>query len=480
MGGGLVSRLRSRIKDERYKSAAFSISVSGTGIADALVEITGRRLITTITGGSTSSLNLDLSDTKYATVGRLAREIDRVGGYEVRIDDDAEHGHPSDDIEILPPTEITNDAVILNTRLFADQELLEELDDAAKRHNPGYMGTTVPAEEEVLVLQLAHASILRIQAADASKRKGLDETVESLITLSSAFEKAYKDDYKRLMRVIPSPVESATQRNLLGRGDVVIGSLYRKSPRNGYMTPLSASLGPDDAVLLDPEFGDVEDNNVKLRWLRNKEAQFYTYELWRDTQPHVERSRLLVLISDGNILPATFEENEFDRPTTSRLVFRSFGPNSTRESRAFTAFVEAFGQLVTNFIDRGELGDGLESEFDYYYRLYIVNVNGDSTASRVIKVRTKPIRARFADTDEVTPVEGPVGTSITINATNVATTTVATIAGKRLDNEVITPGGIGTVVGDIPSFDVVGKKDAVLTSETGLFDVRRNIFEVTS
>jgi len=483
MSRTLVSKLRNRIKDERYKISAFSIGITDTGVSSAIIEVNRSRFILTITGGTAPSIDFDLSDDRYETVGQLIAALQAIDGYNVEPNEDAENDHLSSDLMPIPAYELVNKVAAMFHRLFSDEELTSFLAEAAKRHNPNYDVLSVPPEEEMLVLTLAQAAVLRHQAIDAAKRRGLSEDVATLLSVADSLETVYEKDSARLQRVIPSPVLSAAQQNVIREGDLVMGTLVRKSPRNGYMTPMAASLPPDAAVLLDPAPGDIEDINARIRWMRNTEHDFYSYELWRDTKPNVERSRQSVLFNDRNIDPSDLSTSKYDRPTTSKLVFRSFGPNSTRENRAFSAFIESFGQLVNAVIDRDYKDDsenvGLEPETEYFYRLYVVNVNGDAVASNVLRIKTLPLRARFADTDPITPVTGPAGTSITINATNVVANCRVTIGGKALLNPVVTPGAVGTIVGDVPSFNTVGAKDVVLESPTGLFDLKIQGFTVT-
>ena len=485
MGSGLVGKLRSRIKDERYKTAAFTLTVSDTGVSSAIVEVTPQRFIVTLVGGTAPSLDLSLEDDRYETVGRLARAIDAVDGYDARLDEDVENEHSSQDMAPIPPTEMVANTVPFHTRLFSDQELSEFLAEAVSRHNPSYTLASLPAEEVVFVLQLAQAVILRVQASDAAKRKNLGQSVEDLLSLASSYEEAYNADVTRNQRVIASPTLSHSQQNIMREGDVVLGALYRKSPRNGYMTPMAHALPPEAAVLLEPMPGDVEDDNAALRWLRNTQSEFYTYELWRDTVPEVTRSRQIILFSERDIDPVDLRTSKFDRPTTSKLVFRSFGPNATRETKAFTAYVEAFGQLVNQFIDRNEQGDGnigLEPESEYFYRLYIVNVNGDATQSNVMRIRTLPKRARFTDdsgTETLEPADvlnvitaaKDSGATIIAYANDLVSNCKLKVGGKVLDSQIVAPGSPGTIQGTLPTFTVGGEKDVVLESPTGLFDL---------
>lgn len=482
MSRGLVEKLRSRIKDERYKTPAFSIGIGDTTTTSAILEIDPRRFILTTTGGDVPNIDFDLSDDRYNTVGRLGKALDAISGVTISFAEDIEFDHPSDDLQPLPATELVGKTYQVTHRLFSDSELISFVDEAAQRHNPGYDAGNIPFEEESLVLTLAQAGVVRHQAIDAAKRRGMAEDVGTLLDLARSIEEVYDKDSERLRRVIPSPTLTQSQQNLMREGDVVIGQLVRRSPRNGYMTPMAASLPPDAAVLLEPRPGDVEDINARIRWQRNTEQDFYSYELWRDTQPDVQRSRQVVLFMERDIDPSDLNKSKFDRPTTSKLVFRSFGPNSTRENRAFSAFIESFGQLVTSVIDRdyrtSDNKYGLEPETEYFYRLYVVNVNGDAFASNILRIKTLPLRAKFAETNPIVPTSGVAGTVVTINCTNLSEDCRVSIGGKQLINQVVTPGPVGTIVGVLPVFHTTTAKDVVLESPSGLFEIKMAAFTV--
>lgn len=484
MSRSLVDKLRNRIKDERYKISAFSIGIADSAVTSAILEVNHSRFILTTVGGTIPGIDLDLSDDRYDTIGLLSGALMAITGLAISVSEDIEHDHLSNDLLPVPVLEIVGKTASMFHRLFSDDELSSFLQEAAKRHNPGYDVLDVPVEEEGLVLTLAQSAILRHQAIDAAKRRGLSEDVSALLRVADSLEDVYTRDSERLRRIIPSPVLTAAQQNRIREGDLVMGQLVRRSPRNGYMTPMAASLPPDAAVLLDPNPGDVEDIDARIRWMRNTETDFYSYELWRDTRPEVERSRQVVLFADRNLDPSDLDKSKFDRPTTSKLVFRSFGPNSTRENRAFSAFIESFGQLVTAVIDRDyrDSSDyvGLEPDSEYFYRLYVVNINGDAVASNILRIRTLPLRARFVEAPlvPIAPVSGPAGTAITVRATNLVSNCRVTVNGRVLGSMVVNP-GLGTVVGNIPTFNTIGAKDVVLESPTGLFAIKIQGFEVT-
>jgi hypothetical protein len=245
------------------------------------------------------------------------------------------------------------------------------------------------------VMPLAMANVIKVQAYDASKRRGLDKDVASLLSIAEAFEKQYEKDTTRLARAIKSPKE--TNSNDADEGDVMLGKMVRRSLRDGFMSPLSQTIPPDFVVLLDPDEYDIEDTNVRVVWQRNKNLDFYSYELWMDTRPEVVRTREGGLIFVGNPISdqqfapgGGIYEGSAKRLTTSKMVFRSFGSNSNSSSSSFATFVEEFGQLIRSFaVGR------LEPETTYYFRLYVVGINYIATSGNIVKATTKQLRTAF-------------------------------------------------------------------------------------
>jgi hypothetical protein len=257
--------------------------------------------------------------------------------------------------------------------------------------------------------------VCREQAMNASKRRGTDKDVASLLSVATNFEQVYSEDTTRLMRAIQSPKE--TNANIVDEGDVMLGTLARKSLRTGFMSPLSATIPLEAAVLLEPDQRDAEDDNIRVVWQRNKNYEFYSYELWMDSRPEVQREREGGIVSPG--IPNAFLLTNGDtirdgakRQTTSIMVFRSFGGNSNSSRSSFSTFVEEFGQLIRSFAV-----SGLESSTTYYFRLYVIGINYDEVSSNVVRVQTKALRARFLQVypDPNFP-SGPTGTALNLTS----------------------------------------------------------------
>lgn len=408
----LLAELRRRIRDTRFAYRALSLSISDTNTTTAIVEITDGHLITTIAGGSAPSLNLDLSNSRYDTLGKLYQVLSRAPGYVAQRDKEDSNEHASIDLEPFGPLDISSTGVDLAHHLFADSELEEILKTAIMRHNPSLTVSTLPPQEFAFVLHLAEAGVCRIQAMDVAKRRGTEKDVSALLQVASTFEDLYKTDTTRLMRTIQSPREANS--NTMDEGDVVIGSLVRPSGRTGYMSPLSQTIPPDAAVLLDPDEHDVEDDNVRVVWQRNKNFSFYSYELWMDNRPDVVRSQEGTLVPPGVPFAITNQDTLRDgahRATTSKMVFRAYGPNTASTRSTYAMFVEEFGQLIGNFAV-----SQLESQTDYYFRLYVVGGNYVAVASNVVKATTKALRAMFLRTYPVPNPQGPSGTALSLTS----------------------------------------------------------------
>jgi hypothetical protein len=479
----LILELRRRIRDTRFSRRALGVAVNDPSASSALAEVTNNHLVVTVFGGSgTPSLDLNLSDPRYNTIGRLFNAISRVKNYKVSIDEDAERDHQSTDLEPFGPMEVSETGVDLVHRNFSDSELEGVISEATQRHNPTFNISSLPSTEEVFVLQFAQAIVCRIQAYDATKRKGMDAESGTLLQMARDLEEAYGRDTTRLKRAITSPLEASP--NTMAQGDIVTGLQYKRSLRTGQNAPMSGNLPPTAAVLLEPNERDQEDTNIKFQWQRNHDYDFYSYELWLDTRPDVIRVREGVLFANVPFAITPKGPNfagGLERSTTSKLVFRSFGANSNFQTVAFHTFVEEFGQLITSYV----LPD-LEPELDYYARLYIIDLNYESVASNVVRYRTKPLRAKFLIVGTpIAPTSGPNGTVISIvfdpsGGPFYVGQSKIMVGGIFVPdtNIVYTDGYHITAV--VPSFVQKGPKDVVVQSPTNLTDLKKLAFEVTA
>lgn len=485
----LVAEFRRRIQDVRPSRRAFSISISDPNAIKAVVEVTNGHFIVNVSGGEAPSVDFLLTNPAYDTVGKLYQVLSRTKGYSVQRDEDASHDHLSMDIDAFGPLPINETGLNIAHHVFSDSELEEVLRRATQRHNPSLTPQTVPPQEHQFVHLLGHAEICKIQAYDATKRRGLDKTVDDLLKMSQEFEQQYRDDTERLARAIQSPREA--NPNTMNEGDVVLGKMVRRSLRTGFQSPLSQVLDPTEVVLLDPDEHDVEDDNVRVVWRRNKDMDFYEYELWMDSQPDVVRTREGGLVFAGT--PISFQTTDDvrhepgSRMTTSTMVFRSFGANSNSSRSSFSTFVEEFGQLIRSFA----VGN-LESSTTYYWRLYVINNNYVAASSNVVKATTKALRARFMpiarNSNQPGPtgtafdrVSGPAGTvvNVTLDPTKGQYTAqhVFKVAEKVVVPTINTPYSL-TIV--IPTFQNIGNKDLVIISPNKLQEVRSQAFMVSA
>ena len=485
----LIAEFRRRIKDVRYSKRVMGVAVSDPNVNQASAEITRGHFYIHIVGGRAPNIDINLTDTDYDTINNLYQRISRSPGISVSLDEDANLEQASIDLEPFGPIPILGTGISLNSHLFSDSELEEVLKEAIQRHNPSLSLDTLPQQEEVFVLALAQAGICRIQAMDSSKRQGVDKDVGLLLKLADSFESQYKSDTARLARAIQSPKEANS--NLVSEGDVMLGDLTRRSLRTGFKSQISQTIDPSDAVLLPPDEHDTEDDNLRLIWQRNKNNDFYSYELWMDYTPDVVRTREGGLVFAGTPISYLATDDTRHQPgfraTTSVMVFRSFGANSNSSRSSFSTFVEEFGQLIRSFA----VGD-LEPEMDYYFRLYLININYLSIGSNVVKGTTKPYRCRMLSTQRSNNSPGPVGAfadkasgpagtvvTVTLDSTRAAFTPDYTfrIGGKVVTPTILSPYSIQVT---IPTFNVIGPKDFSVTSPNGLVDVRNSAFTVSA
>ncbi len=489
----LVAQLRRRIKDERPSRTALRFACDDEAASDCLVNISDSGMFTTTTFNSreAADLSIDLSETPYNTVRKLAEYLQQQAGYAVTLEQDFEAEHPAVDLQIVGSMSVLRTAVSLKHHIFSNEELLEVLTKACTRHNISYTPTTLPRNEEELVLMLAHVDVNRRLAQDAAKRRNLELTVEQILQIATDIEWSYADTVKRQQRVIPTP---KFDEGLTEQGDVVIGTFVKRSMRSGFFSPMAGGLPPTKPILELPSSADVEDTKVRITWRRNTDLNFYSYELWRDTVPDVVRPKSLQLITDG---PSLLRD-QVKQPFTSKLVFRSYGSHSNKDNIGWATFIEQAGQLITEFIDVGS-GDGgptgaltappLEPEMTYYYRLYTISLNYEVSESNVIAVKTKPMRAKMSSPSPITPTSGPAGTTVTVTGEGFTGLTSGpipgsvTLGGKPVSGLVIVSDTKMTFT--VPTFQNQAylnvNLDLVVTSPvTGLKDVYAQGFRYTA
>jgi hypothetical protein len=453
----LVAKLRSRLSDDRVSVAAFSLTVSAE-TKSAYLEINNG--ILTITYEQSQKLRpvrLDLSIPSYNTVGRLIKYFMEADGYSVVPDINHLPNHPSIDLQVGGIPDISNkNAETLRHHIFSEEELLDLLSEAITLHNPNYTNiAAVPKAEYPYVIMKAQAHAYRVMAADSAKRRGMDTDAHTFITLAKDMEEQYSRDHRRQERVIPA---AKADESKMGAGDVVNGMLFRRNLRAGYNSAYRTSLPPTPPNLYDASDDDVEDVQVRVRWSQNREQFFSYYEVWRDTQASVERSisgrltnaypnNIASVGGGGANLPVS---TQYSRAATAKQVL-GINAGSHSNSPIFDGFffwtaAELAGSNIVNacFIDgllynlgspgtSCALGEPLEPDTDYYYRVYGINWNGEVVPSKVLKVHTKTMRAKFKrmpvptnaqnsilDPNAIVPQRGPLagGTLITILGTN--------------------------------------------------------------
>lgn len=470
----LVAQLRRRIMDERVGRTAFRFSCVDEAATDCFVSISSAKVLTTnaLNARSADNLSIDLTANAYKTIKLLVEYLNTRAGYQAVVEQEFEPNHPSDDLEVVGSMSIVGHAASLRHHLFSDSELLEVLDNACRRHNVSYTPETVPRNEEIFILMLAQAEVNRRLAGDAAKRRGIETSVDQLLAVARDLESAYTADTRRQMRAIPVPKfdEEATHT-----GDVVVGQFSRRSLRSGFFSPMAAEGLISAAKLDEPNPEDAEDTKILVHWRRNSDLRFYAYELWRDTSEVVERNVGAMNASEGQLL-----RDQVKRPTTSKIVFRSYGGNSNKDNIGFATFVEQAGQLITAFIDDGTV-EPIEPDATYYYRLFIIGLNYEVVGSNTICVKTKGLRALLNKLAPIAPVQGNAGTLVTMNGTNFATGLGVSLGGKAAVPVTIIGPTQATFV--IPTFNnpaaVEHLYDVVVTSANGLRDVLAKGFRYT-
>lgn len=499
----LVSALRSRLADDRAAVTAFSLGVA-VPCTSALLEIANGFLVLTVSGSIRSEIGFrwNLSDPRYSTVGRVIAELKRNSAYIVVTETVVASDHPSNDLRLDGMPDIANrNTATFRHRLFSDDELNEFLAEAVALHNPNYTVGSVPRNEHPFVLLKAVARAYRVLASDAARRRGLDTDASVLLKLAEDADTEYARSYKNLARVLPT---AKADEGKIGTGDAVQGTLLVRRLRTGYTAPYRSAIPPTPPTLYQPADNDVEDTQVRLRWSQNREQSFVFYELWRDVRPEVERCTAGRLAGyDGPAgLPIS---TQYSRATTSKQVLGvGMGNRATPVYDGFSFFTaaELSGSSIVNvsFIDGMifpqpgvgviALGDPLEPEFDYYYRLYGINWNGEITPSDVIRVRTKKVRGRFKRNtaskdlafDALTPGQGPLagGTTVTILGTNFGVGIRAELNGKEMPQVSLTSTQLVVTTPAFQNQDFIGRAlDVVLTSPSGLQDIACRVWRYT-
>lgn len=489
----LVATLRQRLADTQPNVAAFSLAVTGNA-KGALLESANGHLSVTVEGGeNVSSIRVPLGHPSYNTVGKLIDFLSRQRGYAVIPAEGYDAEHPSIDLRVDGLPDIANgSSYTLKHRVFSDAELLDLLSAATQLHNPNYTIASVPHNEREYVLLSAAASAYRMLAASAAKRQGLEGEAATYLSLASDLERQYEESRRRLERIIPVPKADESK---IGTGDVIVGTLTRRSLRVNYIAPRVGATPPTPPTLYDPSDDDVEDTVIRLRWSQNRDTTFSHYELWRDTQPNVERSVAGRLqLAEGVAARST----PYSKAGTAKQVLgvqNSAGRQSVSpifDGAFFWTAAELAGSAVVNssFVDgivltnphSGEtVGEPLEPEFDYYYRLYAINMNGEVVPSNVVRVRTRPMRARFlwgsngmlAD-DAMSARSGTIsgGDEVVIKGTNLSTSTTVTIGGKQCRVLAASASEMTIKTPAFANMSFIGKPmDVVLISPTGLKDI---------
>jgi hypothetical protein len=514
----LISKLRSRLSDLRTGVTAFTLTVTGScRYAYTAIE-NGYLTVTLEQPQGISPVRFALSDTRINTVGRLIQTLDALEGYTLVADTAVVTGHPSTDLAVDGIPDAHAGPVPFRHHIFSDEELSDLLTEAITLHNPNYTSiATVPKSEWPYVLMKGQAAAYRVLAADTAKRKGLDTDAHTYLSLAHDMEEQYSRDHRRQERILPAPKADESK---MGAGDVVNGMMFRRSLRAGYNASYRNSLPPQPPNLYDFADDDVEDTQIRVRFSQNREQSFSYYELWRDFQPNVERSisgRLTSSYGNGSTPPggsggaALPINTQYSRAATAKQVL-GVSAGANRVSPVFDGFffwtaAELAGSNIVNcsFIDGvifnnpgagtvDVLGEPLEPDSDYYYRLFGINWNGEVTGSKVLKTHTKHQRAKFLrqpgssglgsvnaansslSPGAITPNRGILagGVPITVQGTNFAPTGLQLLLNNKpcTGLTILSPTTLTCFSPVFTNTDFIGHMaDMVLISQNGLRDI---------
>jgi hypothetical protein len=484
---GLVAQLRERLKDTRAGRCAFRLTCVDPLASDCLLDISSAGVLTTrvLRGREARSLTVDFYDPTTSTIRKVVEYLQQQSGYSVVCERDYEADRRSADLSINQLS-CLGTAVAFKHYMFSDAELEQVVRHACTLHNISYTPATVPPAEHEFVLMLANAAALRTQATDASKRQGMDATVADLLAIAEQLELTYRESMRRQARALPVPVPM--DQGDPGRGEVVSSSMYRRSLRNGWMSPIGATL-PPIPVNLEVSAEDVGDTFVTVHWSKNLEQGFYAYELWRDTRPGVVRPPFVSTLADTPSVQHDIVKQQY----TSKLCFKSSGPHNIRDhTGSVSVLTEQAGQTVCRFTDTGctrdnprELGVStappLEPDTVYYYKLFVVGINDEVTPSNEVSVRTKRTRPMWSSSP-LSVVQGPAGTSVELRGTGFHTGMGVTFGGKPVTPVVASPTRATIVVPAFANPNAVSLRyDLVIfDAETGLIDVLSNGFMLTA
>jgi hypothetical protein len=354
-GGGLLDEFRRRLGDTAYNFVQCEVSCDDPAATVAIVEVTDSHFITTITGGATLAVDLDLTDPAYDTIEKLvnflaARTATKI--YRALMASNGEPTHASTDLAIIPPTDFLRRSVQLKSRRWSDAELTNMLNVAITKLSRDvgveYSLTTVPSAIKDLLFLLGNVEMYWDQINNVSKRQGTDLRVEDFRTLHQALLDEYGRSLAAYKSSLPIPVVTLTPEQLddMGSGEIIVGTQIRRNLRTGRWTPSSA-VGSPAAEQIEAVF--IGGAKIQLSWTRSRHANFHHYEIWRGTTADV-----------SNI-------SEVVRPLGS---------------------VQAQGVKIRleYDIERTLWIDGGSSPLPpgaYFYKLYVFNHNGEFAGSQV-------------------------------------------------------------------------------------------------
>jgi len=448
----MLSDFRNAVGDQSRSRPAIILELKddvGRRSDTVTVTVLDNVLALTPTIRSEGYLQKNLTDSDVSTLQLLVEFLNKQKYYSARLAKGAVPGHVSNDIgNIYNETLRALDGLTLHTHVYSDADLMKFIMRGMQRHNPTFETLDeIPPQERPFVLTLARCELLSDLSGDSIRRVTMEESVEQLMLLKADLEQQYKADYSRLKRAF-RPVENLLDPQ--GEGEVMVTALSRKRVY-GYMTPFHGNRKPYTPILNAAR--NVSDQAALITWFRPVETDLLDMELWRSTEPGVERKD-----DAASEIEATL--------STQVWALSQLGNISALEEVCPTRFFD----------------DGLEPNTRYYYKLYVIDTAGQLSESREITVKTLATGAKLDAASPISPATGTLGVATPVTLTGTGFT-----AGCRFlvgDKEVsaLTIVNPTTATATVPAYmnaNSAGYKAVVVIDPSGQFDKIDDAFQVS-
>lgn len=362
----LRTRLRRAVHDTEAKTPGFRIRVTDTEVTSCSLVVSAEKFTTTIIGGSTADLDIDLiNQGTPVTIRELVEQIESVNGYEVELDPAGMWEHPSSDLRQTPSTgiEIAQSDYLIQHHAFADDELDDILDDGAASHSPNYDKSSVPAREARLVVMLSHINVCEIMIHDNARFYAIEGAV------ASVDKGARVDHYKTLSMSLRAEYDALTKRlpfkpesDLDGEaetGAIQVGVLRRTRHVVAARVPFSANRPPKvpDDFMVSSDDTLVSDDTTEL---------FLT---WHRIVREINFAYVLIVRHEGD---------------GSKLLDNPYHMRDLYDGDSDFSIVASIFNVARNWY----LDEGLTTGTGYAYRMYLFDRNGEWSASSIVEGTT--------------------------------------------------------------------------------------------